>query len=364
MTSEYQAIQAPLNHTYGSYQEAYSALKEHGLHNGYGFRLKNSRPYGSASRTWYYYQCDKAGTYKSQATVKKTATRATGCQFRVIILQKDQQWKLEVKDSEHNHPPSLNPSAHNVYRKRTQSQKETIQAMSQAGIAPKQILTAIRHEDPDTFIAATDIRNDRKVLRSNFLGDRTPVEALIDELSESSDWIFDVKKDSTNHVQYLFFTHRKQLQLLLANPDILLMDCTYRTNKYRLPLLHILGCTNLQTFFSAGFCFLRNETKQDYFWAVSTFMKKTNVPAPHVFISDQDEALKSAVKELLPTVPQLLCVWHINKNVQTKAQHVWRDADATNKFEKTVISEKRAKFLAEWNQVSLTPLLYKTCANM
>jgi hypothetical protein len=139
MNPHNQAIPAPLNHAYGSYQEAYSALNQHGLQNGYGYRLKNSRPYGSASKTWYYYQCDKAGTYKSQATIRKTATRATGCLFRVVILQKDSQWCLEVKESEHNHPPSLNPSAHNVYHRRTQTQKETIQAMSQAGIAPKQI---------------------------------------------------------------------------------------------------------------------------------------------------------------------------------------------------------------------------------
>lgn len=53
------------------------------------------------------------------------------------------------------------------------------------------------------------------------------------------------------------------------------MDCTYRTNKYRLPLLHILGCTNLQTFFSAGFCFLSSETQADYHWAIANFLLKT-----------------------------------------------------------------------------------------
>ena len=136
--------------------------------------------------------------------------------------------------------------------------------MSQAGIAPKQILTAIRQEDPDTLIAATDIQNDRKAIRSNYLINRTSIEALLDELS-SSDWIYDVKKDLENHVQYLFFMHTKQRELLLTNPDILLMDCTYRTNKYKLPLLHILGCTSLQTFFSAGFCFLRTEKNEDYY---------------------------------------------------------------------------------------------------
>jgi hypothetical protein len=145
--------------------------------------------------------------------------------------------------------------------------------------------------------------------------------------------------------------HVKQQELLRTNPDILLMDCTYRTNKYRMPLLHILGCTNLQTFFSAGFCFLRNETYQDYHWAVSTFLDKANTSYPNVFLSDQEEALKSAVRELLPAIPQLLCVWHVNKNVPTKAQQTWRDTDGITKIEKEAIIKIRTQFMTCWNQL-------------
>lgn len=191
--------------------------------------------------------------------------------------------------------------------------------MTAAGITPKNILTSFQQQDPDTLIAPSDIHNDRKTNRANQLGGRSHIEALLDNLS-TSDWIFDLKKDSENHIQYLFFAHKKQVELLRANPDVLLMDCTYRTNKYKLPLLHILGCTNLGTFFSAGFCFIRTETEQDYYWAVSTFLSQTEIPHPQVFISDQENALKSAVYKLLPSIPQLLCVWHINRNVQTKVQ--------------------------------------------
>ena len=193
-----------------------------------------------------------------------------------------------------------------------------------------QILAAIQREDQDTLISATDIRSERKAIREKHLNGRSPVETLLDDLS-TADWIFAVKKDDNNRIQNLFFTHQKQVELLLANPDVLLMDCTYRTNKYKLPLLHILGCTNLQTFFSAGFCFLSNETYTDYYWAIANFLRKTGVQQPRVFISDQEEALKTSARSLLPGVPQLLCVWHINKNVQTKAQQTWRDADSAIK---------------------------------
>ena len=176
------------------------------------------------------------------------------------------------------------------------------------------------------------------------------MEALLDDLS-TADWVFAVKKDDNNRIQNLFFAHQKQIELLLANPDVLLMECTYRTNKHKLPLLHILGCTNLQTFFSAGFCFLSNETHADYHWAIANYLLKTGVQQPRVFISDQEEALKMSARALVPGVPQLLCVWHINKNVQTKAQQVWRDADGTTKEEKQRIAEQRAAFMKRWTQV-------------
>jgi hypothetical protein len=350
MDSDSEDIPIPPNSTYSTYEEAYNAFVQHGTESGYGFYLQRSRPHHSDIKTRYYFNCDKHGKYRPKGTIRQTGTRTTGCPFNVIIYRDSNQWQLRIQNGYHNHPPSHHPSAHNVFRKRTSSQKESIQGMSQAGVAPKQILTAVRQQDPSTHVTARDIWNERTINRANYLRGRSPIEALLDDLS-TSEWIFDFQKDPDNHIRYLFFTHKKQVELLLTNPDILIMDCTYRTNKYGLPLLHILGCTNIQTFFSAGFCFLRNETHQDYYWAISTFLNKTKMPHPRVLVSDQEKALKSAARELLPNIPQLLCVWHINRNVQTKAQHVWRDADGKTREEKKKIIEKRSQFMTRWNQI-------------
>ena len=346
------AIPAPPESICDSYEEVYDALKTHGMQHGYGFVLKRSKPHNSDVKTRYYYHCDRFRNYQSSAKKLNTSTRSRGCPFKLVIfkMKHSEQWKLDVLDKHHNHPPSINPSAHNVYRRRTTAQKEVIELMTQAGARPMQILAAIQSEDQGTLISATDIRSERKAIKERHLGGRRPMEALLDDLS-TVDWVFALKKDSNNRIQNLFFAHQKQVELLLANPDVLLMDCTYRTNRYRLPLLHILGCTNLQTFFSAGFCFLSNETYADYHWVIASFLLKTGVQRPRVFISDQEEALKASARALLPGVPQLLCVWHINKNVQAKAQQTWRDADGVTKEEKQKIADQRALFMKPWAQV-------------
>jgi hypothetical protein len=212
------------------------------------------------------------------------------------------------------------------------------------------ILAAIQSEDQDTLISATDIRGERKTITERHLDGRSLTEALIDDLY-TADRVFAVKKDDNNRIQNLFFAHQKHVELLLATRNVLLMDCTYRTNKYKLPLLHILSCTNLQPFFSAGFCSLSSETHADYHWAIANFLHKTGVQQPRVFISDQEEAMKMSARSLLPGVLELLCIWHINKNVQKKAQQVWRDADGTAKKEKQRVTEQRASFIQHGTQV-------------
>lgn len=72
---------------------------------------------------------------------------------------------------------------------------------------------------------------------------------------------------------------------------------------------------------------------------------------PRIFLSDQEDALKSAVQTLLPSVPQLLCVWHINQNVLTKAQLAWRNADAKTPEEREIFAQKREEFMGRWKQL-------------
>ncbi|XP_026410785.1 uncharacterized protein LOC113306010 [Papaver somniferum] len=47
------------------------------------------------------------------------------------------------------------------------------------------------------------------------------------------------------------------------------MDCTYKTNKFEMPLFNIVGKTSTNAHFSVGFCFLKNELEESYVWALN-----------------------------------------------------------------------------------------------
>ena len=95
------------------------------------------------------------------------------------------------------------------------------------------------------------------------------------------------------------------------------MDCTYKTNKYRMPLLIIMSHTALGTSFYIGFAFLEEE-EEDFKWVIQqlkALYASLGLKDPAVVITDRDLGLMNALKNEYPDVYHLLCIWHINKNV-------------------------------------------------
>ena len=57
-------------------------------------------------------------------------------------------------------------------------------------------------------------------------------------------------------MQDLFWTHPDSMKLLNAFNIVLMMVNTYKTNRYKLPLLEIVGVTSTRLTFSAAFMLL------------------------------------------------------------------------------------------------------------
>jgi hypothetical protein len=65
---------------------------------------------------------------------------------------------------------------------------------------------------------------------------------------------------------HLYFACRRSLHLFLLYPEVLLLHCTYQTNRYGLPLLNMVGMTGVKLSFLVGCAFLKSESKEDYVW--------------------------------------------------------------------------------------------------
>ena len=69
----------------------------------------------------------------------------------------------------------------------------------------------------------------------------------------------------------IFWCHPDAVKLVNACNLVILIDSTYKTNRYRLPLLDFDGVTPTGMTFSTGFAYLEGERLNNVVWALERF---------------------------------------------------------------------------------------------
>jgi hypothetical protein len=156
-----------------------------------------------------------------------------------------------------------------------------------------------------------DVYNAQQRIRNLVLGGQTPIQALVQQL-RAEDFVWNVQTDLQGHVTQLFFAYRPSLALFKAYPEVLLIDCTYKTNCYHMPLCNIIGITGVNTTLIVAMAFLKQERECDYSWVLEQLQNSTTQFTPlGVVVTDRDLALMNALERTMLTSNHLLCKWHI-----------------------------------------------------
>ena len=187
--------------------------------------------------------------------------------------------------------------------------------LGEAGLRPAQILECLKKLHPDETILATidTIYSAQKRAAQEMLQGISPIIHL-NEILAGTDFTTMTKVDESGELKGLFFCHSLSVKLLHQYHLILFLDCTYKTNKYWMPLLHITGVTGANKSFSLAFCFLAKETQDYYDWALESLLKvftSNKIPLPAVVLTNQEEALISSIQSNFPDLTHMLCTWHI-----------------------------------------------------
>ena len=320
--------------------------------------------------------CDKGGKPKLlEEANRKTASRKTDCPFKIAITRRQlpsRDWDVTIGDCQHNHPPSGSASAHPAHRKRTEEELAIInKSLSQSHIGAKHILLTIKERDPDTSVTIQDIYNERAKLKAEEVGELTVCEALWKHVFGSSHWAAVRDNSDDGHLNRLFFAHSTGIKLAQNYPYVLLIDCTYRTNRYNMPLLHFAGISPIGEGYSIGFAFIAQETELFYRWAIQQFKEfvlgdpvaatmqddlmfgesePIVIIEPDIVITDCEDALTNALRHEYPRVQHLLCRWHIEKNVLTTVQKIWRVTKVSDQ-EKASNEAKVEEFMTRWKAI-------------
>jgi len=132
-------------------------------------------------------------------------------------------------------------------------------------------------------------------------------------------------------VRDIFWSHPDAMKLTNACNLVFLIDSTYKTNKYRLSVLDIVGLTPIEMTFLAAFAYLEEERINNVVWVErfqGIFFRRDAIP--QVIVIDRDLALMNAVKTISPKSTNLLCQFHIDKNVKAKCKTLVGQKNAWN----------------------------------
>lgn len=287
-----------------------------------------------------YFRCDRGGKPEDKEHGRKrkhAATRLIDCPFSCFALdKKDVGWILVVRDSSHNHE-ATSEGFHPSLRKLAMNKEimTSIDTQLKAQATPSQVMTSLRLQDDNCFLKKKDIYNVKQAIRLKNLGPLSPIQYLLREL-ERDNWYFQFRMQEISHeVTHLFFVEKHTVEILKGNSEVFLMDCTYKTNKFKLPLLVIIGHTSLGITFYVGFAFLAKEHEEDFVWvltALKEYLVQTEVDAPEVLVTDRDMGLIAAIRTVFPDTAHLLCIWHVNKNVLAHCKPAFPTTEAWEAF--------------------------------
>jgi len=112
------------------------------------------------------------------------------------------------------------------------------------------------------------VYNEHHKFKKAQIGDLAEMQFLISKLEENKYVYFIREKCDNDTIQDIFCTHPQSVRLFNNFPTVLIMDSTYKTNVYRMPLFELVGVTSSDMTCSVDFAFMTAEKEDNFMWAL------------------------------------------------------------------------------------------------
>ena len=301
--------------------EAWDWLGDWAAVQGYGVSKKRSKSALNNKVPKLWFHCQRSQAYRDRrkrpldgVKPRQTTHLATECQFAgmVRINYATGKFIIDITDGGHNHLASSMATWTTHRQREMKKLQEVVISQMRQHLPNRVILDHCRTINPASCISEKDIENLKQRYQKERLGENTPLQPLLDQLPRGGDWIirYEIKPGSES-LSLLFLVHRSSLALLHIYPYMLWMDCTYKTNYFRMPVLDIVGVTATKRSFIAGICFMQEETTEAYTDALRLLkdiyqsFPPRSIPGPLTILTDKERALMKAIKQVIITILSL-----------------------------------------------------------
>ncbi|XP_045802207.1 uncharacterized protein LOC123895761 [Trifolium pratense] len=220
--------------------------------------------------------CDKGGMYDSSESSTTTASKKCNCPFKIRAAPSTDGsgWKVQVIHGVHNHGLPDQYHGHPRKARLTADENKRVQDLTKRKVAPRHIVLDLKDQNPESVVDATLVYRKRHMMQIQERGSRTELQQLLQLLDDGKYVSWNRRKDDGSDVlSDILWAHPDSIKLLNLFPIVLVMDCTYKTNKYRQSLLEITGITSTNMTFAVGFAYMESEKTDNYHWALGKLKK-------------------------------------------------------------------------------------------
>jgi hypothetical protein len=109
-----------------------------------------------------------------------------------------------------------------------------------------------------------------------------------------------------------------------------MLDCTYKTNRFDMPLLNCIRLDNRNTAFTVFVGFIDAETKSNYNFHIQALSELFGEGLyPTVISTDCEVALMNSLERFFSPIrtKHVLCIWHVFTNVTTHCKSRFETAE-------------------------------------
>jgi len=193
---------------------------------------------------------------KKKLKHEATRSRKCGCLFKVrgYVVKEKNTWKLAIFNGVHNHERLSYLSGHLLAERIMEDDKAIVHDLTNSSVKPKNILTNLKKRQ-ESMTNIKQFYNECHKFKKTKKGDLTEMRFLMSKLEESKYVYFIREKCDSHTIQEIFWTHPQSVKLFNNFPTVLIMDSTYKTNLYMMPLFEIVGVTSTDMTYSVGFAY-------------------------------------------------------------------------------------------------------------
>ncbi|KAM4071404.1 hypothetical protein ACB094_11G060000 [Castanea mollissima] len=268
-------------------EAAYSFYREYARSVGFGITIKASRRSKKSGKFIdIKIACSRFGSKRvSSSTVQPRPCLKTDCKAGMHMKRTpEEKWVVHSFIKEHNHD-----------------------------ICPLDFYNSIRGHNKQPGIVACQKKGLQLAL------DEGDVQVMLDNFmymqDDNPNFFYSIDFDHEKRLRSVFWVDAKGRHDYINFSDVVFFDTFYVRNKYKVPLVPIIGVNHHFQYILLGCALIGEETTLTFVWLMRTWLKAVGSQAPRVVITDQDKFLKEAVADVFPDTRHCFCLWHILRRI-------------------------------------------------